>query len=448
MAVAMASILGKTRPDLGLEALDRFRNRRDMANRLRRFNRGLLLDDDELRSIARCGNALGSVVMLRRGNDGNVRPGGVATCKSAWGCLGCAARRRAEHAAVVQWLVNKHQTAGGHVSLASFTLAHYPADALAKLLTALRDAFTDMKRLKVYKDAVNDYGIQGWIGALEITDGHSGWHPHLHVLFFHDTFLGVEDGDNADLRAALHEAFAHQIKRHLGRQIHEIYGVDLVPVKTEGDDGVVARYLGKIQLEMARQDLKTGRRSSSRSPWQIALDAAETGDARDTARWVEYLHATKGRNVITKSKSLTDLYGEPTDAEINALIGNDQPDDQADDDNDDDEVEDVASIDAAVWTDAQRTTTPDGGSLITAVLVEFEDQGPQAAADLLGRHLDHVHVVTHPDSGLPHLEYRDRGSTITVAPATDDDDRIDYDQLGPVARAWYGAQDPKGGDNR
>ncbi len=58
MAVAMASILGKTHPKLACDALKRFRDRRDMANRLRRFNRGLLVTDDELKSIARCGNAL------------------------------------------------------------------------------------------------------------------------------------------------------------------------------------------------------------------------------------------------------------------------------------------------------------------------------------------------------------------------------------------------------
>ena len=111
MAVAMAAILGKAKPKLALDALNRFRQRRDMANRLRRFNRALLVSDDELRSIARCGNSLGSLVMIRKGPDGHARPVGVATCKSVWGCLGCAARRRAEHAAIVQWYVEQHQAA-------------------------------------------------------------------------------------------------------------------------------------------------------------------------------------------------------------------------------------------------------------------------------------------------------------------------------------------------
>ena len=67
-----------------------------------------------------------------------------------------------------------------------------------------------------------------------------------------------------------------------------------VTARSEPGEDALARYLGKIQLEMTRQDLKVGRTSRSRSPWQIGLDAAETGNAQDAARWCEYLRATKG----------------------------------------------------------------------------------------------------------------------------------------------------------
>ncbi len=417
-----------------------------MANRLRRFNRGLLVTDDELKSIARCGNALGNLVMLRRNRDGNTRPSGVATCKSVWGCLGCAARRRAEKSAMVKWYVDQHFARGKAVSFGSFTLAHYQSDELAVLLTGLRDAFTDMRNLKVFKDAVTEYGIVGWIAALEITDGANGWHPHLHVLLFHEDFLGVEYGDNLGLKAALHDAFARQIDRHLGRQVHQIHGVDLVPVKTAGcDDQALARYLGKIQLEMTRQDLKTGRVSSSRSPWQIGLDAATTGDARDAARWCEYLRATKGRNVVTKAGSLVDEYGEPTNDEIDNLLGIEQnDDDQADDD---DHGEDIASVDAAVWNDARRMTTGTGRSLIDVALTALEDHGPHAMAQTLRQHLDPVEVTIHHETGLPHIRYLDRPETITAQSGSADGSqrRIDINELGPVARAWYGHTRPTAG---
>ncbi len=442
MAVAMIGLLGKAEPKLGCEALRRFIDRRRMAHVLRRFNRGLLVSDDDLRSIARCGNDLGSTVMFRQGGDGRVRPGGVATCKSVWGCLGCAARRRALKSAMVKYYVDAHQAAGKGVSFGSFTLAHYPTDKLTDLLEGLRKAFTDMRHLKVYRDAETEYGIIGWIAALEITDGPNGWHPHLHVLFFHEEHMDLEYGENEGLRVALHEAFARQIDRHLGRPVHQIHGVDLAPVRTASrqgeDDDALARYLGKIQLEMTRQDLKTGRASTSRSPWQIGLDAAETGDARDAARWCEYLRATKGRNVVTQGGHLAEHYGEPTDAQLDDLLGDEQEDDQAEET---DEAQDVASMDADVWSELIANRTDPTASAAADAITTLERDGPEAMAELVSERLGKaVHVTRHPESGLPHLRYVDpTHRRRPVGQRRPQQPEIDLDSLGPVARAWYGA---------
>ena len=441
MSSALIGLLGNSDPKLAGDVPNRFRHKRQMAHVLRRFNRRLLAGDEELRSIARCGNALGGTVMCEKGSDGRVRVGGVATCKSVWGCLGCAARRRALKSAMVRYYVEAHQATGGGVSFGSFTLAHYATDSLAELLEGLRNAFTDMRHLKVYKDAEETYGVNGWIAALEITDGVNGWHPHLHVLFFHREHLEVEDGGNAGLRGALYEAFARQIDRHLGRPVHQIHGVDLVPVITQSgqDQEAIARYLGKIQLEMTRQDLKTGR-GSSRSPWQIALDAAETGDARDAARWVEYLRASKGRNVVTRSGSLADIYGEPTEEQLDALVG-DRHDDQA---TDEDEGEDIASLDADVWNAMVNHRNAFRGEVVSAeALTILEDHGPQAMADYAGDRLGkEVEVVVNTESGLPHLRFRDPADR--RPPPTrrrqEPPDEIDIEELGPVARAWFGAE--------
>ena len=168
MTAALIGLLGNASPKLAADVHRRISDRRRMANVLRRFNRDLLANEAELRSIAKCGNTLGSTVMFHRGPDGIVRPGGVATCKSVWGCLGCAARRRALKSAMVKYYVDAHLGAGRGVSFGSFTLAHYASDSLADLLEGLRNAFTDMRHLKVYKDAEAEYGIIGWIAALEI----------------------------------------------------------------------------------------------------------------------------------------------------------------------------------------------------------------------------------------------------------------------------------------
>ncbi len=444
----MIGLLGKADPKLGAEALKRIIDRRRMAQVLRRFNRGLLVGDDDLCSIARCGNSLGSTIMLRQGSDGRVRPGGVATCKSVWGCLGCAARRRALKSAMVKYYVDAHLGAGKGVSFASFTLAHYASDNLSELLEGLRKAFTDMRHLKVYLDTTQQHGVIGWIAALEITHGFNGWHPHLHVLFFHEEHLDAEYGENAQLRGALYEAFARQIDRHLGRQVHQLHGVDLVPVRvtsrTDGDDAL-ARYLGKIQLEMTRQDLKVGRSMQSRSPWQIGLDAAKTGDAQDAARWVEYLRATKGRNVVTRGGGLVDHYGEPSDEQLDQLLTNqEQPDDQA---LDSDEGQDIASIDADIWTDLINHRIDPTASAAADAITQLEQAGPEAMAELISDRLNKpVHVTTDHESGLPHLRYLDpahrRPDVGNPTQQLNDEPEINLRRLGPVARAWYGAAEP------
>ncbi|MCP4961098.1 MAG: hypothetical protein GY925_17765 [Actinomycetia bacterium] len=84
----------------------------------------------------------------------------------------------------MRYYVDAHLATGGGVSFGSFTLAD--------LLAGLKDAFTAMRNLKVYKDGEAEYGVVGWIAALEITHGPNGWHPHLHVLFFHREHLPVE----------------------------------------------------------------------------------------------------------------------------------------------------------------------------------------------------------------------------------------------------------------
>ena len=448
MTAALIGLLGKADPKLASDAHRRLVDRRRMANVLRRYNRGLLADAEDLRSIARCGNTLGSTVMFRQGKDGRMRPSGIATCKSVWGCLGCAARRRALKSAMVKHYVDAHLGAGKGVSFASFTLAHYASDTLDELLEGLRRAFTDMRHLKVYRDAELEFGIVGWIAALEITCGPNGWHPHLHVLFFHEEYLDLEYGENAPLRGALYEAFSRQIDRHLGRPVHEIYGVDLEPVRTrsrEPGEDALARYLGKIQLEMTRQDLKVGRTSRSRSPWQIGLDAAETGDAQDAARWCEYLRATKGRNVVTTGGRLGELYGEPTVDDLDDFLSDDADSELTDDQADEgDDGTDVASMSADVWTDLSSHRNDPKASAIADALVRLELFGPDAMADVTADRLGKpIEVTTHPTTGLPHLQYAnpaDRRRHVGQPQHREDGlATTDLDSLGPAGRAWAGA---------
>ena len=170
--------------------------------------------------------------------------------------------------------------------------------------------------------AKNRWGILGNIRAIEITDGDAhGWHPHLHVLCFHDTPLspgslqefpwwtGGPDGSLQEFRAWWSNRWARWVKRNLGR------ATSTPNVRRRRGAGrrnrTRQRRPGRVRVEdplavedsSVTSDLKRGRREN-RTPWQIAsLDAADTGDCRECfldrplGRVLPSRH-TKGRWVV------------------------------------------------------------------------------------------------------------------------------------------------------
>lgn len=206
--------------------------------------------------------------------------------------------------------------AGGGLTFITITFPHVMSDSLEQSLKTVNKGWRSLisgdgyagKKTKTgdkVGGAKQRWGIIGNIRAIEITDGLvHGWHPHIHVLCFHDSPLSPEDGSLQEFRAWWSNRWARWVKRTLGRDIHSERGVDAVPVR---DAAGLGEYVSKIHYELVRSDLKQGRRKS-RTPWQIALDAAETGDCRDMARWVEYCHATKGKWVVTGLPALRAVY--------------------------------------------------------------------------------------------------------------------------------------------
>jgi hypothetical protein len=158
-------------------------------------------------------------------------------------------------------------------------------------------------------------------------DGGSGWHPHLHLLLFSGDQLS-EDA-RADFLGWLEGAWGTAVtsfKRADGTRFRvprlDGIGVNLQDVHGKGGDGSLAlfRYLTKVQdgygeswsvgSELARGDLKTGRRSLSRTPFDLA-ELAGQGDPAALLLWHEYEQATKGRKALQWSAGLADLLDCP-----------------------------------------------------------------------------------------------------------------------------------------
>ncbi|MCP4965695.1 MAG: protein rep, partial [bacterium] len=275
----MSEVLGKGRTvnssvDEAVKRAKR-RDRYQTAERLRRFN-GWLFGGKRL---GQCGWRRGVNPGLKRGENGRVHWSGVKTCGSVWACLLCAAKIRAARAAEVDHLIKAHLASGGHCTFLTFTLRHYATDDLLALWVAMTKAWESMTSGQGYQDLKARYGILGFIKAVEVTIGFNGWHPHLHVVIFHDTLLSEDDGSLEEFRARFGQRWARYIAHQLNREIHYRYGVDAVIIR---DDKGIGTYVSKIHLELVRSDLKQTRGSEGRTPWQVGVDAAESGDARDT----------------------------------------------------------------------------------------------------------------------------------------------------------------------
>lgn len=182
---------------------------------------------------------------------------------------------------------------------------------------------THLKRPRQLKNFVRgiglaeEMGIVGSIRSVEITRGKSGWHPHIHALFFIDRkltdteLIRFEDRIFEHWRASL---VAHDPLFEPTRQ----RGIDFQKIDQDGD--VIAKYLSKIQeeaikpaavsLEMARADLKKSK--NSLTPFEL-LD-----DPKNAALWIEFFKATKGRRIIEWSRGLKSLFliGDKSDDDI------------------------------------------------------------------------------------------------------------------------------------
>ncbi len=261
--------------------------------------------------VATCGARRNATPGLRRVADGDrrVKWTGIQTCGSVWSCLACAGKVRARRAMEIDRPAKAHLAAGGSLTFITFTLPHIATDSLEELMTAVDRAWANVIKGGAWQYGIKiDFEVIGQIKAVEATLGPNGWHPHLHALFFHERPTLGSDGSLERFRDALGVKWGASIERQLGRTIHEYYGVDAVCVR---DDKGLGDYVSKIHFELARNDLKHGDRDfNSRSPWQVGLDAKTTGDAQDTARWAEWYWAMKGRNAITITPALRELYGE------------------------------------------------------------------------------------------------------------------------------------------
>lgn len=234
---------------------------------------------------------------------GTASYGGLQTCASVWACPVCSAkiaeRRRAELVAAM----DKHKAQGGAVSLLTLTTPHQRGDVLVELLEKQGKALQAFLRDRKVRAVFAEMGYIGQIRALEVTHGRksghdNGWHPHFHILQFHQ-LQGCE-ADRKDWTARLYLRWsAYCEKAGLGIPSYA-HGIKL-------DDGVqAAKYVTKwgLEDEMTKGHTKKAK-AGGESPFDLLRAAlADAADMQARALFLEFAEAFRGKRQLSWSNGL------------------------------------------------------------------------------------------------------------------------------------------------
>ncbi len=233
-------------------------------------------------------------VQLQRMPNGSRKCSGVLSCGSVWSCPVCSQRicsHRAEElkSAVQYW---KH----GVVSMITLTVRHALGNDLRTIRKGVAKAWRRVWQGRKAAHLRSMFHVKHHVRALEVTHGENGWHPHLHVLMFSSE--AAEPGALDYLR----EQWIAAVEKELGKEHAPDWSHGVV--QSEGGAGA---YLAKLGLEVTHHHTKSGRRSS-RTPWQIALDAIH-GDEASAALWRGYCRDMKGARQLTWSRGARRFFG-------------------------------------------------------------------------------------------------------------------------------------------
>lgn len=261
--------------------------------------------------------AVATVDVYRSAEFQTAHLGGLQVCASVWCCPVCSAkiteRRRVELAQGVQFWRSE---AGGYLLLVTYTLRHHQGDSLQLLLAALLAAFQDVHRARWWVAFADKHRIFGKVRSLEVTYGDSGWHPHLHVLYF----LG--SGPIPAVHAfelTLKERWIYLLEKQ-GRDASWANGVD-VRMSDEAISGYLAKYgqepQWKIEHEMTKAPAKIAS-NGGRTAFQLLKDYFQ-GNEVSGRLFVQYAANFKGKSQLHWSRglrSLLSLKEEKTDEEL------------------------------------------------------------------------------------------------------------------------------------
>lgn len=246
--------------------------------------------------VRTCGHRSLGQVQIRQ-KDGTAYYANVGYCGMAWICPTCSARIGQRRAEEIAKMLTAHRDSGGMAFFGTLTMRHGRGEALDRMVTVLRKAFTDLTSSRGWRAWRARYSMAGFVRSFEVTPGGltGSPHPHCHLLVCLDR-PSVTLVEHAEAMAELSALWAQAVARlapDLAPSAEA--GVRLDQVDLDSADRL-ASYAAKgagwsAAIEMSRTDLKAARAGVFASYWDVAR-AAAAGNRQALAMWREYEFAT------------------------------------------------------------------------------------------------------------------------------------------------------------
>ena len=280
-----------------------------MESRLQRFPlqsvaRGILPESRTAKCLRiRAHNS--DVQVWKSKEHGTTSYAGLQTCGSVWACPVCSAKIAERRRVELLDAMDMHKAQGGSVSLLTLTTPHQRGDNLVELLAQQGTALQSFLRDRKVREVFSEMGYLGQVRALEVTHGrksarNNGWHPHFHILQFHQ--VKGSEADRKDWTARLYLRWvAYCQKAGLGTPSYA-HGIKL-------DDGMkAAQYVTKgmwgLEDEMTKGHTKKAK-AGGESPFDLLRAVmADPNDRQAAALFKEFAEAFKGKLQLSWSNGL------------------------------------------------------------------------------------------------------------------------------------------------
>jgi hypothetical protein len=296
-AISLDEIAGGGMQPRDFESKRAFRHRRGAAGALWQAGK----EWREQHRTVGCGrhitdSAHGVEILCRKDGTG-ARYRGLHTCGSIWACPVCARKISHQRRTELRQAHAAYTRIGGACYLLTLTFPHEITSVLVDLRDMFAQALQRWMNSRAYKNSFEKWGRVGSVKALEVTWGHHGWHPHVHIVVF--ALPGMQDdAESMDaLRGAWIDALLNRYKT--GKRKGQKKGPSLAEPAQLDDmlahafDFQAGAYVTEYIAKMGREPAPTSREIDAiKNRWGVHSEATSFLE-KDAIRHKDYIGMTQ-----------------------------------------------------------------------------------------------------------------------------------------------------------